>query len=352
MLDFTSAAYLGLRHGADRLSAWPAIALSQPASLHEPPLLVQVGRAVARLQGAEDGVAGPSSLVLAMDALGPALPDAPCRVLVDAGCYPVLRWAAMQQGLRPLEVGHHAPLALMHTLRTVAPGMRPILATDGLCMGCGRTAPLGAYASIVAERGGFVLVDDTQALGLLGPVGAGTPAAGAPYGSLLRLASLSKAFNVPIAVLAGSRASIARFRDASASRLYCGPPSIPNALAAMRAVMLNARIGGRLRDALGRRIALFRTACAAFGVALGTGKLPVQTVVGAAGDAATLVARLAASGLRAFASRSFHDDTAQLRLIITVAHQPSELWLAARLLRDVLRTSVRNEGVPAHAAVL
>ena len=69
-------------------------------------------------------------------------------------------------------------------------------------------------------------------------------------------------------------------------------------------------------------------------------------------DAATLVSRLAEAGLRTFASRSFHDAAAQLRVIITASHQPSELWQAARLLRDVLRTPVRNEGVPVHAAVL
>jgi 8-amino-7-oxononanoate synthase len=163
---------------------------------------------------------------------------------------------------------------------------------------------------------------------------------------------LSKAFNVPIAVLSGSRASITRFRDASASRLYCGPPSIPNALAAMRAVTLNAHIGDRLRAALWRRIALFRAACGALGVTLGVGKLPVQTVVNATSDVATLVSRLADLGLRAFASRGHHDDAPHLRLVITASHQPSELWQAARLLRDVLRMSMRDKGVTANAAVL
>src|SRR3954447_20972515 len=117
-LDFTTCSYLGLRHRADRLGPWSAIAEARPAALQEAPLLTWLGRAVAQLQGEEDGVAGPSSLTLAMDALGPALGDGRAcswRVLVDAGCYPVLLWAAAQGG-PPVSIAHHRPPALARVL--------------------------------------------------------------------------------------------------------------------------------------------------------------------------------------------------------------------------------------------
>ncbi|GAC1339009.1 MAG: hypothetical protein NVSMB18_06430 [Acetobacteraceae bacterium] len=346
MLDFTSAAYLGLRHRADWLPAWPAISEAQPAALHEAPVLARVGRDVARLQGEEDGVAGSSTLVLAMDALGPALHGL-WRVLVDAGCYPLLLWAAAQRGPRaPVRVEHHRPSALARALQGIAPGIRPILVVDGFCVGCGRSAPLGAYAQLLARRGGRLLVDDTQALGVLGPGGGGTPAQGAPADTVLRLASLAKAFNAPLAVLSGSRRDIAAFRRSSASRMYCSPPSMPTALAAARALALNAGVGGRLRALLRARILAFRRACAAMTVPLGPGLFPVQTVFGPHEDAPALVAALAALGIRVFASRGFHDgERPRLRLIVTASHRPAELRQAAALLSIVLgrRNTTRRE---------
>jgi 8-amino-7-oxononanoate synthase len=347
-LDFTSAAYLGLRHGPDRIGRWRAIAGSRPAALHEPCVIQRAGHGVARLQGEEDGVCGPSSLVLAMDALGPAAP-AGTRVLVDAGCYPTLLWAAAQRGM-PLQVAHQDPASLSRVLATLPPAARPILAVDGFCVGCGRAAPLAAFAGLLARRSGLVLVDDTQALGVMGPSGGGTRAKGAPPGSVLRLVSLSKAFNAPLAVLSGSATSIAEFRRRSASRMLCGPPAIPVALAALHALTLNASIGGRLRAVLRARVLTFRKACAAFGVLLAPGLFPVQTVLSDA-DPSALVAHLAARGLRAFASLGFHDRCSRARLIITGAHAPETLWTAAAHLADALGRISHPNLEPRHATL-
>jgi 8-amino-7-oxononanoate synthase len=351
LLDFTSCSYLGLRHSADQLGCWSAIADSRPAALKETPLAKWLGRAIARLQGEEDGVVGPSSLTLAMDVLGPALGGdmaSPWRVLVDAGCYPVLLWAATQGG-PTLSITHYRPQALAQALTDLAPGVRPLLAVDGFCIGCGRAAPLTAYATLLASRRGRLLVDDTQALGVLGPGGAGTPAHGAPPGIVLRLASLAKAFNAPLAVLSGSQRDIAAFRDASASRIYCSPPSTPAVLAAARALRLNHSVGGHLRAALRAAVLAFRRACLACSVPLVPGLFPIQTVITAT-DAVELVAALAARGLSAFTSHGFHDRVARLRLIVTAAHRPTELQEASRLLASVLRRTRSME--PAHASIV
>lgn len=331
-----------MRHGGVQLGSWDAVAASRPAALMEPAILRQVGPAVARVQGAEDGVAGSSSLLLALDVLGPASADG-WRVLVDDGCYPTLNWAAAWGGMPPIRVPHHRADILEREVAGLPPGVRPILATDGYCVGCGRAAPLSAYAAIIAQRGGRVLVDDTQAFGL-GPGGAGTPAPGAPSGSLLRLVSLSKAFNVPLAVLSGTRRAMAAFREVSVSRLCCSPPAIPVALAALRALRLNSTFGGQLRAALRARILTFRHACSAFGVLLEPGLFPVQTVV-ARGHAVRLVTALAARGIRMFASRGFHDRAARLRLIVTAAHDRASLWTAAERLAAVLSPSTYMETV-------
>src|SRR5690606_633171 len=92
---------------------------------------------------------------------------------------------------------------------------RPVIVSDGLCSGCGCTAPVAAYHEIVRGRGGWLVLDDTQALGLLGVA----PDQVAPYGwggggslchhalagpEIILVSSLAKSFGVPLAVLSGS----------------------------------------------------------------------------------------------------------------------------------------------------
>jgi 8-amino-7-oxononanoate synthase len=332
MLDFTSCSYLGLQHGTDELPRFTAITDGRPAALAEPDDAVALGRAVAALQGQEDGVIGASSLLLAMDALGPALHGERWRILVDAGCYATLRWAASQRR-PPCEVSHHDPVALSRALVALSTNERPLLAVDGFCPGCGRVAPLAEYARLLNHHFGRLLVDDTQALGLLGPGGAGSLHRSRPTGApILCIASLAKAFSAPLAVLSGPRSLIEAFRTESATRIYCSPPSRPAVAAGVRALVLNHRLGGQLRAALRLAIATFRSACAARAVTLLPGGFPVQTVAQAGEDAVHLVTALAMRGVRAFASRNFHDATPRLRLVITAAHTQPALEAAAAAL--------------------
>src|SRR5439155_1761385 len=84
----------------------------------------------------------------------------------------------------------------------------------------GRVAPLDAYLALVRRRGGLLLVDDTQALGVLGARrgthpygtgGGGSPAwTGARGPGLVVVASLAKGFGVPVAVVSGERSAIGR----------------------------------------------------------------------------------------------------------------------------------------------
>jgi 8-amino-7-oxononanoate synthase len=339
MLDFTDSAYLGLRCSADDLPPWHRFAEARPAALHEPRLAAALGRGVARLQGQEDGVIGTSSLLLALDVLGPVLSGNAWHILVDAGCYPTLTWAASQCGV-PETVGHHDPVALEQSLARLCPGVRPLLAVDGFCPGCGRIAPLAVYATLLQRHGGQLLVDDTQALGLLGPGGAGSLATkGMPKLRALCVSSLAKGFGVPIAVLSGPRRLIEAFRQRSATRVHCSQPAWALVLAGMHAMVVNRRQGARLRQRLRRRVAAFRHACARLNVPLLPGAFPVQTVnipatIGA--NAVDLVTALLRCGVRAFASRGWHDPSSQLRLIVNGAHSEFDVRTAAAALSAVL----------------
>ena len=63
----------------------------------------------------------------------------------------------------------HAGLAVRRlAVVDVRAGRQPIVVTDGYCPSCGRPAPVRAYADLVRGTGGYLVLDDTQALGVLG----------------------------------------------------------------------------------------------------------------------------------------------------------------------------------------
>jgi len=173
---------------------------------------------------------------------------------VDAAAYPIARWGAERAAARGMPVEqfpHHGAGALRDLLAARRPaGRRPVVVTDGLCPGCGQPAPLRQYLRALRPLGGLVVVDDTQALGILGR----DPGPGRPYGrgggGSLRLArlnspdvlvvsSLAKAFGVPVAVIAGSGSLTGRYERRSETRVHCSPPSFAHLRAAEHALEVN-----------------------------------------------------------------------------------------------------------------
>ena len=257
MLDFTSALYLGLRHPSGLLAPWDVLTLGRPAALEEPPDAAAVTGALARLQGCEAATALPSTLHLFWD-LFRVLGRKRSVILCDAATYPIAKWGterASGMGTPVHTFAHHDPAALGSIARRMArASLRPIVVADGYCPSCGRVAPIPAYADIARGSGGYLVLDDTQALGILGEL----PTRANPYGSggggslrwhgtfgphIVVGSSLAKGFGAPLAVLSGSRELIDRFRDRSETRIHCSPPSVAVIHAAHRAMQVNRRHG-------------------------------------------------------------------------------------------------------------
>jgi 8-amino-7-oxononanoate synthase len=297
-LDFSSALYLGLRHPAPLLPAWGALTLGKPAALREPPGAAALCAELARLQGCATTTLLPSTLHLFWDVFA-MLAGEPLVVLADGGAYPVARRCAEKSGL-PMEGFMHADsgAAAMLARRWTSAGRRPLILADGYTPGKSKAPPLSDYAGIAARGGGMLLIDDTQALGLLGHGGGGSlwrlrrewraPCA-AP---VLVGASLAKAFGAPLAVLGGSAAMIARFRAGSRARLHSSPPSAAAIAAARRALRINRRCGACLRACLWTRVRQWRQRMAAGGLRCLGGHFPVQSVVLADGTGIDAAARV------------------------------------------------------------
>jgi 8-amino-7-oxononanoate synthase len=318
-----------------------------PAALRAPLGSTSVAAALAGLQGCERASLAPSTLHLFWD-LFAILADPEDAIYVDAGAYPIARWGverATARGVPSVEFAHRDPRRLERLVR--ANRRRPLVLVDGLCPDCGGAAPLGAYLEVVEGRGGLVIVDDTQALGILGA----SPGPSAPYGrggggslrwhalsnaTAVVASSLAKGFGVPLAGLAGPSAIIERFEVQSETRWHCSPPSIVALHAAERALALNTARGDSIRARVAALVGRFRSGLASLGLAADGGRFPVQTLV--SGDAAGVHARLLEMGVRAVLRSA--RGSARLSFLITALHDPADVDRAL----DALDRATRRAG--------
>lgn len=343
MLDFTSALYLGLQHPSRSLRPWQQLTTGAPAALVEPVEAGEISRALAEMQGSEAATLATSTLHLVWDLFG-LLTDKPAAIFMDAGAYPITRWGvqrAAMQGAAVRIFAHHDPHALKAELGTARLDRAPVIVTDGFCPGCGRVAPLADYRALTSSAGGLLVVDDTQALGILGH----SPSASMPYGhggggslrwsgiggpETLVFSSLAKGFGAPLAVLAGSRAWIRKFEEKSLTRVHCSPPSIAALHAAERAVGCNRRDGEARRAKLLDLVRRFRRGLNVIGVAARRGLFPIQTLrTEGAVPAPELHRRLADRGVHAVLNRAA-DGQPRLSFILTSRHTPAEIDTAVR----------------------
>lgn len=353
MPDFTSALYLGIHHSSTTLRPWSRISAGLPAAFREPTGAERVGEKLAQLQGCESGVAGASTFHLFWDFFG-ICAKKPVHILFDANLYPIGRWGVERAvGLgATAEAFHHLdPESLGEKLEGINADRLPIAVTDGFCPDCGRPAPLRQYVEMLRERGGALVVDDTQALGMFGD----SPGRDAPYGAggggMLRwsgiedddvvvICSMAKAFGVPIAFLSGSREAVGEFKKRSQTRVHCSPPSIASIRAAEHALAVNQQRGDVLRFRLARLVARFRGGAEDAGFRLKEGFFPVQNLI--AGDRASaihLYRQLLRRRVQAVLRKGLAGELF-LSFLINARHTVDDIDLAIESLQRIGRASI------------
>ncbi len=359
MINFTSALYLGLHHPSRLLQPWQQLTLGVPAVLAEPPGAEEVAGKLAQLQGCEQGILMPSTLHLFWDLFG-ILCQQPVTLFLDEGTYAIARWGTERAGAKGVAVysfRHHDPEALLSQIKQHAQKRKyPVVVADGFCPACGHAAPVGDYLEIVRRLGGLLVLDDTQALGILGEM----PTLHSPYGrggggmlrwsgnfgpDLLVGSSLAKGFGVPVAILAGSHKLIKRFKTASDTRVHGSPPSAAVIQAARHALNVNQAQGDLLRHKLAQRVAQFRKGLGSIGWASSGGWFPVQTLRGVVGNVAVQMHQyLSRNGIRTVLSRSRNNGEAHLNFLITARHTAEEIDHCI----DILSTLTRGLGKAAN----
>ena len=354
MLDFTSALYLGLRHAHGELEPWPALTTGRPAAAGVPRHVAETAAELAKLMGCACGLLAPSTLHLFFDVFD-VLAREPIVIFAERGLYPVMRWGverAAAKGARVVGFPAGDAAALARSMRNVSRG-RPIVVADGLRPARGATPPLGDYVDLARAGKGFVVVDDTQGLGVIGrrpsaahPYGRGGGGIGARFGldapELIIGASLAKGFGAPLAALAGAAETIGLFEREGMTRVHCSPPSLAAVAAADRALDLNRRRGDALRRRLAMLAGLFRASLRRIGVAVAGGLLPVQTLLGLR-DPLRLHERLARRGVACVLHQAHGGVGAALSFLITARHTIDDISACVEAIAQV---SASDAGLP------
>jgi 8-amino-7-oxononanoate synthase len=356
MLDFTSALYLGLSHPSASLEPWDQLTTGRPAALLTSRSQTVLAEALAKLVGCERASLGSSTLHLFWDLFG--MLDRRHAIYMDAGVYPIGRWGVERAAARriPIQVfSHYDSGALRASLQQSArQRLRPVVVADGFCPGCGQPAPIAAYLQLIHQRGGLLILDDTQALGILGD----SPYTETPLGSggggslrfhnvsppnVLLISSLAKAFGAPLAMLAGSDVMVRTFEEKSETRMHTSPPSRAAIHAARRALQINSSHGEVLRSRLARLIRRFCRRLAEIRLQTTGGSFPVQTLRPLPEiDAEALHRQLLRIGIQTVLHRRREAEKPRISFLLNARHVASEIDGAVAALRDAIGIPKRD----------
>jgi 8-amino-7-oxononanoate synthase len=290
-LDFTSSLYLGFWHEGSSLKSWSQLTSGKPAALFELAGSGAITRRLAKLQGCDEAALARSTLHLFWDLFG-IIAGERIAIFQDDGTYSIARWGierAEAQGIPVYRFPHKDVGALRRLLQRGSANRRPVVVSDGICTACGCMMPVRAYYEAAQQAGGLLVIDDTQALGILGT--RQDPAA--PYGhggggslrhqnvfgeGVIVISSLAKGFGVPLAVLSGSHDLVQKFKARSETRIHCSPPSAADIHATQQALDLNTTNGDDFRLRLAQLVQQFRQRLAEAGFSAEGGLFPVQTL--------------------------------------------------------------------------
>ena len=355
-LDFTSALYLGFWHESQSLRPWFQLTTGKPAILTDPPSAEAVADQLAKLQGLDQSSLARSTLHLFWDFFG-LLAEERVAIFQDSGSYSIAQWGIERAAARCVPVyrfPHKDVNALQRLLHRPAGGRRPVIVTDGICTACGCAMPLKEYHQLVQRAGGLLVIDDTQALGILGKKQNSPSPYGRGGGGSLRyqnisgtnvvvISSLAKGFGAPLAALSGSKDLVQKFNARGQTRLHCSPPSLADIHAAQRALDLNSTDGDALRLQLAQRIQQFHRRLAEAGFSADGGFFPVQTLrLPTHLNLVTLYQELLDDGIHTIL-RQGCEGQPRLSLIITARHSLNDIENTVQAIARVVNEQPQAE---------
>ncbi len=358
VFDLTNLGYLGLRHAWEELRVWECLSKGRPLALHEvDPFTDALVARIAALQGCERALFATSTFQLFCDLFG-LLSEEEVVIYLEEGTYPIAQWGverAAAQGVTVLSFRHQS-LESLNSLLSQSPSTnkRPVVVVDGVSSTYWSPNPLSEYLKAIEPFGGLLVVDDTQALGLLGH----SPDPQAPFGlggggslrwhelespNVICVSSLAKGFGVPIAVFSGSTQMIKWFRANSQTLEHCSPPCTPLLHAVEHALDVNESEGDELRARLSANIKSFQTIWQEAGFSELGSLFPIQSIDLPEGtNPVFFEEELQARGVRVLLQQSGNDRT-RVVLGITAEHSLAEVENSAHVLVETFEELMNTQ---------
>ena len=158
---------------------------------------------------------------------------------------------------------------------------RRLIATDGVFSMDGHIAPLPRICELAEQHGAVVMVDDSHAVGFVGPDGRGTPALhGVADRVDLVTGTLGKALGgASGGYTSGRREAIELLRQRSRPYLFSNSLAPPIVAASLAVLDLLATEGTALRERLFRHTERFRRELGALGLDVVPGEHPIVPVM-------------------------------------------------------------------------
>jgi len=208
-----------------------------------------------------------------------------------------------------------------------------LIATDGVFSMDGYLAQLATICDLAERHDALVMVDDSHAVGVVGPGGRGTPE---HHGVIERVdvltGTLGKAIGGASGGYVSGRAEIIELLRQRARPYLFSNSLAPPVVAASIAALDLIETSHELRDRLRENTAHFRAALTDYGFDVLPGEHPIVPVmIGDEVEAATFAARLIDLGVYAvsFSFPVVPRGTARIRTQMSAAHTIDDLDLAA-----------------------
>jgi 7-keto-8-aminopelargonate synthetase-like enzyme len=289
-LYFAGTGYLGLQGrpavveaAAEAARRYGVHSATTRGGFGNTPVVDEVERRAAAFLGAEDALYLASGYA-ANFALAAALSDQVELVLIDEHAHDSLRESArmlarLAQPPIPFRTRDAESLCAV-LARSIRPGRRVLVVTDGVSPATGELAPLGDYLDVLGRYDRtMLLVDDAHGLGVLGPRGRGSlelagvgperinqdPDRWIEEGPrVFHAATLSKAVGGHGGIVAGGREFLARVRRSSGWARGASAPTAAAAAASSKGLELLQCEPG-LREELATNVLRLREALRAAG---------------------------------------------------------------------------------------
>jgi len=241
--------------------------------------------------------------------------------------------ACRLSGATILRYPHNSPSGLREVLESKKDDpCRKLIVTDGVFSMDGDIAPLPELVEVAEAYGAMIMVDDAHGEGVLGRGGRGIVDHFGLHGRVdVEVGTLSKAFGVVGGFISGTAELIDYLRQKARPNLFSSALTVPDVAANLASVEILEESDDLVRK-LWSNGKLFKERMKGYGFNIGQSQTPITPVIlGEAAVARTFSARLFEEGIfaQAIAFPTVPKGTARIRVMVSAAHEPEDLEMAA-----------------------